>query len=40
VLNILAPALPEVLGGSADLTGSNNTLFKGARHHHARASSG
>ena len=31
VLNILAPALPEVLGGSADLTGSNNTLFKGAR---------
>ncbi|HEY0767513.1 MAG TPA: transketolase [Steroidobacteraceae bacterium] len=30
-LNILAPALPEVLGGSADLTGSNNTLFKGAR---------
>ncbi len=31
VLNILAPVLPEVLGGSADLTGSNNTLFKGAR---------
>ncbi|MBS0364498.1 MAG: transketolase [Proteobacteria bacterium] len=30
VLNILGPALPEVLGGSADLTGSNNTLFKGA----------
>ncbi len=30
-LNILAPALPEILGGSADLTGSNNTLFKGAR---------
>src|SRR3984893_4349111 len=31
VLNILAPALPEVLGGSADLTGSNNTQFKTAR---------
>src|SRR5439155_1131558 len=31
VLNVLAPALPEVMGGSADLTGSNNTLFKGAR---------
>jgi transketolase len=30
VLNILAPALPEMVGGSADLTGSNNTLFKGA----------
>ena len=31
VLNVLAPALPEVLGGSADLTQSNSTLFKGAR---------
>ena len=31
VLNLLAPALPEILGGSADLTGSNNTLFKSAR---------
>src|SRR5437764_1074918 len=31
VLNVLAPALPEIVGGSADLTGSNNTLFKGAR---------
>ena len=30
-LNVLGPALPEILGGSADLTGSNNTLFKGAR---------
>jgi transketolase len=29
-LNILAPALPEMLGGSADLTTSNSTLFKGA----------
>ena len=27
VLNVLAPALPELVGGSADLTGSNNTLF-------------
>ncbi len=27
----VGPALPEILGGSADLTGSNNTLFKGAR---------
>jgi transketolase len=30
-LNVLAPALPEIFGGSADLTGSNNTQFKGAR---------
>lgn len=30
-LNVIAPALPEVLGGSADLTGSNNTFFKGAQ---------
>jgi transketolase len=30
VLDILGPAVPELLGGSADLTGSNNTLFKGA----------
>src|SRR4029077_19416682 len=28
VLDVLGPALPELLGGSADLTGSNNTLFK------------
>ena len=26
------PALPELLGGSADLTGSNNTLRKDSRH--------
>ena len=40
-LNVLGPALPEMLGGSADLTGSNNTLFKGSRDHHAaRTSSG
>ena len=30
-LNVIGPALPEILAGSADLTGSNNTLFKGAR---------
>ncbi|MFP5460920.1 MAG: transketolase [Gammaproteobacteria bacterium] len=29
-LNHLGPALPELLGGSADLTGSNLTDFKGA----------
>ncbi|MFT4100928.1 MAG: transketolase [Burkholderiaceae bacterium] len=28
-LNVLGPALPELLGGSADLTGSNLTDFKG-----------
>jgi transketolase len=31
VLNGIAPALPELLGGSADLTGSNNTLTKVSR---------
>ena len=30
-LNALGPKLPELLGGSADLTGSNLTLFKGAK---------
>ena len=29
VLNALGPKLPELLGGSADLTGSNNTRIKG-----------
>jgi transketolase len=29
VLNALAPALPELIGGSADLTPSTNTLIKG-----------
>ena len=28
VLNAIAPSLPEFIGGSADLTGSNNTLVK------------
>jgi transketolase len=31
VLNVIGPATPEILGGSADLTPSNNTMFKGAR---------
>jgi transketolase len=30
VLNAIAPAIPELLGGSADLTGSNNTNHKGS----------
>jgi transketolase len=30
-LNVIAPALPEIFGGSADLTTSNSTFFKGAR---------
>jgi transketolase len=29
VINALAPALPELIGGSADLAGSTNTLIKG-----------
>ncbi len=31
VLDVIAPVVSEFIGGSADLTGSNNTLFKGAR---------
>lgn len=30
-LNALGPGLPELIGGSADLTGSNNTLRKDSR---------
>ncbi|HSG90162.1 MAG TPA: transketolase [Pseudomonadales bacterium] len=30
-LDVIAPYMPELLGGSADLTGSNGTLFDGAR---------
>ena len=30
-INSLQPLLPELLGGSADLAGSNLTLFKGAK---------
>ncbi len=29
VLNAIGPCMPELLGGSADLTGSNNTKIKG-----------
>ncbi|MEN8820115.1 MAG: transketolase [Abyssibacter sp.] len=29
VLNAIAPGMPELLGGSADLTGSNGTIWKG-----------
>jgi transketolase len=31
VLNVIGPATAEILGGSADLTPSNNTIFRGAR---------
>ena len=31
VLDALAPVLPELVGGSADLTGSNNTKAKGQK---------
>jgi transketolase len=31
MLNVIGPQLPEVLGGSADLTPSNSTFFKGAQ---------
>ena len=31
MLNAIAPCLPEFVGGSADLTGSNNTLTEGSR---------
>ena len=30
-LDAIGPTLPELIGGSADLTGSNNTRWKGAR---------
>ncbi|MEJ2515127.1 MAG: transketolase [Gammaproteobacteria bacterium] len=31
VLDAFGPQLPELIGGSADLTGSNNTLWQGSR---------
>jgi transketolase len=31
VLNKIAPIMPELVGGSADLTGSNLTRWKGAQ---------
>ncbi len=35
-INALAPALPEFLGGSADLTGSNLTNWTGCHHVHGK----
>jgi len=32
ILNLLSPRLPTLIGGSADLTPSNNTLPKGEKH--------
>jgi len=34
VINAIAPKLPELIGGSADLAGSNNTDIKGGRNFH------
>ena len=31
VINVLGPLIPELVGGSADLTGSNNTNWEGTR---------
>ncbi len=31
VLNGIGPVVPELIGGSADLTGSNNTFWKGSK---------
>jgi len=39
-LNVIAPRIPEIVGGSADLTGSNNTRFKAAREFDAKEASG
>ncbi len=39
-LNVIGPALPEIVGGSADLTGSNNTRFEAARELDPRDASG
>ncbi|GCB02341.1 transketolase [Sulfuriferula multivorans] len=36
-INALAPALPEFLGGSADLTGSNLTNWTGCHHVHGNS---
>ena len=40
VLNILGPLIPELLGGSADLTGSNNTNWDGTKEIRAEDFSG
>ncbi|MDE2449757.1 MAG: transketolase [Gammaproteobacteria bacterium] len=39
-LNVIAPRIPEIFGGSADLTGSNNTRFKAARELDSKDASG
>ena len=39
-LNVLGPRVPELLGGSADLTGSNNTKWKAAEMQSAEHPSG
>ena len=39
-LNVIAPRIPEIFGGSADLTGSNNTKFKAAREFDPKEASG
>ncbi len=36
-INALAPALPEFIGGSADLTGSNLTNWTGCHHVHGKS---
>ena len=40
VLNVLGPLIPELLGGSADLTGSNNTNWEGTKEIRAEDFSG
>jgi transketolase len=40
MLDVIAPLLPEIFGGSADLTPSNNTKFKTARELDLREASG
>ncbi|MDX1442509.1 MAG: transketolase [Gammaproteobacteria bacterium] len=40
VLDVIGPQLPEFVGGSADLTGSNNTFFKGSKGIDAKDASG
>ncbi|MGH8328795.1 MAG: transketolase family protein, partial [Steroidobacteraceae bacterium] len=39
-LDVIAPRIPEIIGGSADLTGSNNTKFKAARELEPESGSG
>ena len=40
MINALAPTLPELIGGSADLAPSNNTGIKGARAFRRRRTAG